>query len=82
MVRSLRSPGHLALMGALVEARRAAGLTQQALADRLDRPQSFVAKIEAGERRLDVVEFAEWSLAVGADPDAVIAAVTAAVRDG
>ena len=80
MVRSLRSPGHRALMRALLEARRGRGLTQQALADRMDRPQSFVAKVETGERRLDVVELAEWALALEVDPDGIVAAVTAAVR--
>ncbi|MCY4661112.1 MAG: helix-turn-helix transcriptional regulator [Acidobacteria bacterium] len=35
------------------EARQRVGLTQQALADRLGRPQSAVAKIEAGTRRVD-----------------------------
>ena len=41
----------------MIAARKAAGLTQHALARRLGRPQSFVAKYEGGERRLDVVEF-------------------------
>lgn len=80
MVRSLRSPGHLALMRALIEARKAQGVSQQRLADRLDRPQSFVAKVETGERRLDVVEFAEWALALGVDTAPVMAVVRDAVR--
>ena len=41
----------------LIEARQAAGLTQQDMATRLNRLQSFVSKYERGERRLDVVEF-------------------------
>jgi transcriptional regulator with XRE-family HTH domain len=41
----------------LREERLRMGLTQVALAERLGRPQSFVAKYEAGERQLDVVEF-------------------------
>lgn len=45
-----------------------AGLTQQELAKRLKRPQSFVAKYEGGERRLDVVEFITIARAIGADP--------------
>ncbi len=32
-------------------------MTQQQVADALDREQSFVWRIEKGERRLDVVEF-------------------------
>ena len=46
-----------ALIGQLVEARKAAGLSQDALADRLGRHQQFVSRYEIGERRLDVVEF-------------------------
>jgi transcriptional regulator with XRE-family HTH domain len=52
----------------MVGARKAAGLTQQALAHRLKKPQSFVAKYEGGERRLDVVEFIAIARALSADP--------------
>ena len=48
--------------------RIAADLTQAQLAARLDRPQSFVAKYEGGERRLDVIEFMEVAEAIGFDP--------------
>ncbi len=51
----------------LVEARKTAGLTQAELAVRLFRPQSFISKIERGERRLDVVEFFEVAQALGID---------------
>lgn len=52
----------------LVQARRKAGLTQAQLATLLSRPQSFVSKIERGERRLDVVEFFEVAEHIGFDP--------------
>jgi len=67
-VKSLRSPQHQRLIQLLTAARSKAGLTQQELADRLGRPQSFVAKYETGERRLDVVEFISISRALGLDP--------------
>lgn len=41
---------------------------QSDVAERLDRPQSFVAKYEGGERRLDVVEFIEVAEALETDP--------------
>ncbi len=41
----------------LIAERKQAGLTQQAVATGLNRPQSFVSKYENGERRLDVVEY-------------------------
>jgi transcriptional regulator with XRE-family HTH domain len=65
---SLRSPEYQALREILVAARRAAGLTQQQVAERLGRPQSFVAKYEGGERRLDVIEFLSVSRALGKSP--------------
>lgn len=52
----------------LIEARKAAGLTQIDLALRLSRPQSFVSKFERGERRLDVIEFLDIAAALGVDP--------------
>jgi transcriptional regulator with XRE-family HTH domain len=37
-------------------ARQEAGLTQEAVAEFFGRPQSFVSKIESGNRRIDPVE--------------------------
>ena len=56
----------------LIEARRAAGLTQQDMAGRLDRLQSFVSKYERGERRLDVVEFVTICRLLGVDPCLIV----------
>jgi ribosome-binding protein aMBF1 (putative translation factor) len=56
----------------LVSARQALGLSQQALADRMKRPQSFVAKYELGERRLDLIEFLEIVRTLQIDPHVVI----------
>ena len=61
----------------MIGARKAAGLTQHALARRLKKPQSFVAKYEGGERRLDVVEFIAIARALGADPLKLMAAFLA-----
>jgi transcriptional regulator with XRE-family HTH domain len=41
----------------MITARKRAGLTLRALAARLSRPKSFIAKYETGERRIDVMEF-------------------------
>jgi transcriptional regulator with XRE-family HTH domain len=68
LTKSLHSPEHQALCELLLAARHKAGLTQQNVAKRLKRPQSFVAKVEGGERRLDILEFLDFSRAIGADP--------------
>ena len=47
--------------------RKAAGLTQRELAAKLRREQSFVWRIEKGERRLDLVEFHWVCAALGFD---------------
>jgi transcriptional regulator with XRE-family HTH domain len=53
------------LSDVLREARRQAGLRQEDLAARLSRPQSFVSKVESGERRLDVIETRAVCAALG-----------------
>ena len=75
MTRSLRTPGHQALMQVLVETRKSKGITQQELANRVDRPQSYIAKVETGERRLDVIEFIEWVVATGEAPELAISTI-------
>lgn len=68
MTRSLHTPDYAALVGLLVETRKEHGLTQQDVADKLGKPQSYIAKVEGGERRLDVVEFIALSRALGVNP--------------
>jgi transcriptional regulator with XRE-family HTH domain len=68
LVKSLHQPENRLLCELLASARRKAGISQEVLAKRLKRPQSFVAKYEGGERRLDVVEFLAIARAIGTDP--------------
>ena len=75
MPKSIYSKRQELLCNLLVEARLDAGLTQQQVADQLGQPQSFVAKIEGGERRLDVVEFIELCEQLKVDPVAVLEAM-------
>jgi ribosome-binding protein aMBF1 (putative translation factor) len=65
--KAVRTPKYIQLRHLLVDARRKAGLSQDALASRLKRPQSYVSKFERGERRLDVVEFFEVMDALNVD---------------
>lgn len=60
------------LLTKLINARKAAGFTQSDLSKMLKRPQSFVSKIEIGERRLDVIEFLEITQFLGVDACEII----------
>lgn len=63
---------HRALIATIVDARKAAGLTQRSLAAKLKRSDSFVWKFEAGERQLKVLEFIEIAIALDVEPAALM----------
>ena len=67
MAKTIRSSGHEALREALIAARKTAGLTQAELATKLRCHQSFVARLESGQRRIDVVELVVLCRAIGVD---------------
>lgn len=67
MAKAKFSPAYDKLRSLLVRARKNAGLRQEDVAARLKRPQSYVSKIKSGERRLDVIEYIEFSRAIKAD---------------
>ena len=56
MSKSVYSKDYKVIIERLKTARVNAGLSQQAVADKLGKPQSYISKIESGERRLDVAE--------------------------
>jgi len=55
--KTIGSDRHKALISFLIQKREAAGMTQTKLAKHLGEYQSFVARLESGQRRVDVVEF-------------------------
>lgn len=67
-VGSLHSEKYKKLCKELRASRKRKGVTQQQLADRLSKPQSFVAKYEKAERRLDVIEFVDIAMALQLNP--------------
>ncbi len=67
MGKTLGSVRHKALVDLIVSKREAAGLTQAQLAEKLDEYQSFVARLESGQRRIDVIEFIEIARVLGFD---------------
>ena len=49
------------LLGKLEEARKKAGLKQTEVAEKLKKPQSYVSKIESGERKISFTELEDLS---------------------
>jgi len=75
MPRSVFTAAYAALIERIVRARRQSGFTQLELAEKLGKPQSFISKIEQGQRRVDVVEFCAIIEALGGDPLRVMAEI-------
>jgi DNA-binding XRE family transcriptional regulator len=71
MEKSVHTQEYHYLRSELRSARQNAGLSQRDLALRLKVPHSWVAKVESGERRIDLVEFCQFIWACGTDPLAV-----------
>lgn len=72
---SVYSDEYQRVISALKKARKEKGITQAQLAEALGKPQSFIAKVESGERRLDVVEFVHLARLVDADVQRIIASI-------
>jgi transcriptional regulator with XRE-family HTH domain len=56
----------------LVNARESAGLSQRAAAQRLNRSQSYIAKSENGERRVDVIELLQFAKAYSVELESLL----------
>lgn len=72
MAKSVHSKRHMMIATALADARRAKGLTQAQVATALGRRQPFIANIESGERRVDLVELIDISQVIEIDPHQLI----------
>jgi transcriptional regulator with XRE-family HTH domain len=73
MEKSIFTEEYAALLELLRQARQAAELTQVELARRLGQSQSFVSKVEAGQRRLDVIQLRTICQALGTTLPAFVA---------
>lgn len=75
-MKSFHTQEYADLIQGLIEARKSAGLTQQDVADALGKPQSYVAKIEGCERRLDIAEFVEYAHALDHNPAELLGTIS------
>lgn len=75
MENILNTSRHRALVDLLVQKRHAAGMTQTEFAERIGEYQSFVARLESGQRRVDVVEFILFSEVLDFDPARAVNAI-------
>lgn len=75
MAKTLGTEQHKALIAMLIAKREAAGLTQAQLAEALGEYQSFVARLESGQRRVDVIELIELANILGFDAAALVNAL-------
>lgn len=72
MLPSVHHPRYQVLRSHLKALRKTAGLTQVELAQRLSVDQSYLSKIERGERYMDVLFYLEWCRACAVAPDQAI----------
>jgi len=68
LLPSPHRPANQQLLKLLTEIRAEKRMVQTELAARLGKPASYVAKVELGDRRMDVIEFIEYCQALGISP--------------
>jgi transcriptional regulator with XRE-family HTH domain len=72
MPKSVHSKRHHIIATALADQRRGKGLTQAQVAKALGRHQPFIANIESGERRVDLVELLDIASIIDLDVEGLI----------
>lgn len=70
--KTIYSTAYRRLVARLWEIREAAGISQSALAATLGWPQQRLSAVEAGARRLDIMEFLHLTSVLGLSPEAAI----------
>jgi transcriptional regulator with XRE-family HTH domain len=79
-MKELGSPRHEILRRLLKERRQQAGLSQQEVADRIGRGQTFVSAVERGQHRVSVLEFLDFAEAIGFDAATALRRVAKATK--
>jgi transcriptional regulator with XRE-family HTH domain len=71
-MKTIHTKEYKSLIDWLTSKRQLAGMSQQQLADLLEKPQSYVSKYENGDRRLDFLEVLDICFVIKADPTSLI----------
>ena len=74
-MKTIYQQRYIDLIELMILARKNVGKTQANLAEQLGKHQSYIAKIEGCERKVDVVEFVEICKIIGASPSDLIKAL-------
>ncbi|MDY6806416.1 MAG: helix-turn-helix transcriptional regulator [Cyanobacteriota bacterium] len=82
MSKSIFTTEYALFLSLLREARKAAGLTQEQMAERLGQTQSYVSKCERGERRIDIVELRAFCQAIGISLNDFILQLETSIQQG
>ena len=61
MGKTIYSKEHKHLIERLKKARKESGLDQEQVAKRLKKTQSYVSKIESGQRKIEVIQLKEFA---------------------
>lgn len=82
MTKTIYTEAQAALCEAITAARKNAGLSQMEMAAKLNCHQSMIARVESGQRRIDVIELIIIARAIGVDPYEIIGGLSDKVPDG
>lgn len=80
--KSLNKEEYKILLELLYRLRTGAGMKQSELAEKLDVPQSFISKIESGERRVDIIELKDIVEILGSDLEEFVKLYLKALGEG
>lgn len=79
-MKTIHSKRHKKLIELVIAERKRADIRQVQLAKKLKRSQTWIARLEAGDRRLDVIELIDLAEAIGFDASAMVARVQQAAK--
>lgn len=71
-MKSIHQERYAALIDTLINHRKEQGFTQEVVAKQLEKPQSYIAKIEGKDRKLDVLEFIDLCGVLGVAASKII----------